>query len=74
MRGRPILVEYQGKPRSLREVGRLIGVSPRAMVDRYARYLAGKIDEAALFAPRDEKSAHRGTWGEVGDVVETQTV
>lgn len=74
MKGRPILVEYNGQPRSLREVGRLIGVSPRAMSNRYARYAAGKCDESALFAPLDEKSARRGTWGEVGDVVEQQSV
>lgn len=65
MRGRPTLVEYQGEPRSLSEVGRLIGVSSRTMANRYK---AGKRG-AELFAPRDERSAHRGKWGEVGDVV-----
>lgn len=63
MKGRPILVEYNGQPRSLREVGRLIGVSPRAMANRYE---AGKRG-AELFAPVDERMKHRGNWG-VGDV------
>jgi len=70
MRGRPILVEYQGESRSLSEVGRLIGVSPRAMINRYK---AGKRGDD-LFAPRDEKSAHRGKWGEVGDVATLEKV
>lgn len=71
MKGRPILLHYNGAPRSLREIGRLIGVSPRAMSNRYARYVAGKIEEAALFAPCDERMKRRGQWGlpKVGDVV-----
>lgn len=58
MKGRPILVEYDGQPRSLREVGRLIGVSPRAMANRWA---AGKRGEQ-LFAPADERCKRRGNW------------
>jgi hypothetical protein len=64
MKGRPIIVEYQGEPRCLSEVGRLIGVAPRTMVYRYA---AGKRG-AALFAPVDERMKRRGRWP-VGDVV-----
>lgn len=64
MKGRPILVEYNGQSRSLREVGRLIGVSPRAMADRWA---AGKRGDE-LFAPADEGSKHRGKWDEVDAV------
>lgn len=59
MKGRPILVEFRGEPMSLREVGRLIGVSARAMANRYE---AGKRG-AELFAPADKRKRKRGRWG-----------
>lgn len=58
VKGRPILLEYQGEPRSLSEIGRLIGVAARTMVSRYD---AGKRGEA-LFAPPDERMRRRGNW------------
>jgi hypothetical protein len=63
MKGRPILVEFEGKSRSLSEVGRLIGVSPRAMADRWNSGRRGN----ALFAPPDQRKARRGNW-QVSDI------
>lgn len=62
MRGRPILVEYKGKPRSLREVALMIGISPRALNNRWHRGKRG----AELFAPPDERMKRRGNWGDSG--------
>jgi hypothetical protein len=72
VKGRAILVEYDGEPRSLREIGLLIGVHPRTMVYRYHRGKRGP----ALFAPPDEKCKRRGTWEfqEVGDVPKNRDV
>lgn len=58
MKGRPIIIEYRGEPRSLSEIGRLIGVAPRTMVSRYH---AGKRG-AELFAPPDARMKRRGDW------------
>lgn len=66
MKGRPILVEYQNEPRSLSEIGRLIGVSPRAMNNRWHK---GKRPPE-IFAPCNERMKRRGQWG-VGDVAAT---
>lgn len=50
MKGRPIIIEYEGEPRSLAEIGGMIGVPSRTLTWRYA---AGKRGED-LFAPVDE--------------------
>jgi hypothetical protein len=50
MKGRPIIVEYQGEPRSLAEIGSVIGVPRTTLTSRYA---AGKRG-ADLFAPLNE--------------------
>lgn len=55
VKGRRILVEFRGEPMSLSEVGRLIGVSPRTMANRYD---AGKRG-AELFAPCNERMRNR---------------
>jgi hypothetical protein len=49
MKGRPIMVEYQGEPRCLEEISSLLGVPGPTL---YARYAAGRRG-AELFAPVD---------------------